>query len=84
MLLLASFAIVCTLLVVLSEQTDIALTGETARLVLLAGLAIALAMIGLALLLRPRVRERAVSTRDPVDVAELRKTLLATEAIINA
>ena len=84
MLLLASLAIVCTLLVVLSDQSQIALNGEQTRLVLLSGLAVALATIGLALLLRPRLRERASSARETVDVAELRKTLLATEAIINA
>lgn len=84
MLLLASFAIVCTLLVVLSDQTQIALNGDPTRLILLSGLAIALAMIGLALLLRPRFPSRANAPRDTLDVAELRKTLLATEAIINA
>ena len=84
MLMLASLAIVCTLLVVLSDQTHIALTGEQVRIVLLAGLAIALATIGLALLLRPRAGQKAAAPQDRVDIAELRKTLLATEAIINA
>lgn len=84
MLVLASFAIVCTLLVVLSDQSQINLTGEQTRLVLLVGLAIALATIGLALLLRPRFDAGTVPLRGAVDVTELRKTLLATEAIINA
>ena len=84
MLLLASLAIVCTLLVVLSDQAHVALTSEPTRLVLLCGLAVALFTIGIALFLRPRFRSRAAMPRDAVDVAELRKTLLATEAIINA
>ena len=84
MLLLASLAIVCTLLVVLSDQAEIAMTGDPARLVLLSGLAIALAMIGVAILLRPRFGPRRLPSQEVVDVAELRKTLLATEAIINA
>ncbi len=84
MLLIASFAIVCTLLLVLSDQAQIILTGSQLRLVLLTGLAVSLAMIGLALLLRPRLVDRGFPVRDTVDVGELRKTLLATEAIINA
>jgi signal transduction histidine kinase len=84
MLLLASFAIVCTLVAVLSEPTQVALAGETMRVVLLVGLLLALATIGLAILLRPRATRRAPPVDDPFDVAELRKTLIATEAIINA
>ena len=84
MLLIASFAIVCTLLLVLSDQAQIALTGGQLRLVLLSGLALSLALIGIALLLRPRLAGRPLPVRDSVDVGELRKTLLATEAIINA
>ena len=84
MLLLASFAIVCTLLFVLAEQSPLVATGEPTRLILLGGLAIALGMIGLAMLLRPRVLARVDTPRDGAAVAELRKTLLATEAIINA
>ena len=71
MLLLASFAIVCTLLVVLSDQSQILQPGEHARIALLFGLAMALAMIGLAVMLRPRVRNRSALPRDAVDVAEL-------------
>lgn len=84
MLLLASVAIVCTLLVVLSDQTQAGLSSEQMRLVLLSGLAIALATIGLALLLRPRLGRRNLTSGEAVDVGELRKTLMATEAIINA
>ncbi len=84
MLLLASFAIVCTLVVVLSEQSQLAMSNEYLGIVLLAGLLLALATIGLAILLRPRVSSHGAATQDPLDVAELRKTLLATEAIINA
>ncbi len=84
MLLLASMAIVCTLLVVLSEQTQVGLGSEQMRLVLLSGLAIALAMIGVALLLRPRIGTRKLASPEAVDVGELRRTLMATEAIINA
>jgi signal transduction histidine kinase len=84
MLLLASFAIVCILVAVLSDQTHAALANEQLRIVLLAGLSLALAMIGATLLLRPRVRQRAGLPTDSADVAEMRRTLLATEAIINA
>ncbi len=84
MLLLASLAIVGTLLVVLSDQAQIALSGDHIRLVLLSGLAIALATIALAVMLRPRMTMRALQPADVVDVGELRKTLLATEAIISA
>ena len=84
MLLLASFAIVCTLLSVLADQAASGVTSEPTRVLLLGGLAVALAMIGIALLLRPRVARRVEPPRDKSDIAELRKTLLATEAIINA
>ncbi len=84
MLSLASVAIVCALLAVLSDHTTLALGGEQTRVVLLFGLVLSLAMIGLALLLRPQVKRHAALPHGPVDVAEMRRTLLATEAIINA
>lgn len=84
MLTLASVAIVCALLAVLSDHTALALGGEQSRVVLLFGLVLSLAMIGLAMLLRPQVRRHRAIAQGPVDVAELRRTLLATEAIINA
>ncbi len=84
MLVLASFAIVCALLAVLADRSQMSLASEHKRLVLLSGLVISLTMIGLALFLRPRVKRHAAIHQGPVDVAELRKTLLATEAIINA
>ena len=69
MLLLASFAIVCTLLSVLADQAATGVTSEQTRLLLLGGLAIALAMIAIALLLRPRVARRVEPPRDKIDVA---------------
>ena len=84
MLLIASLAIVCTLLVVLTDQANLAMNIEQTRLIQLAGLAIALGTIAVAVLLRPRIVARGAAPPDALDVAELRKTLLATEAIINA
>ncbi|HRK19727.1 MAG TPA: histidine kinase, partial [Hyphomicrobiaceae bacterium] len=82
MLLLASVAIVCTLLLVMTDAAEVAIAAGHIRTGLVFGLVVALGTLAIAFILRPRVPPS--DGIDHEEIGNLRRDLLANEAIVSA